>query len=55
MTKPLNTQNEWIILTLIGAVAGFYLVSLDVMVCTLSLHAEGPWFNSWQVVHIHLE
>ena len=31
MTKPLNTQNEWTILTLIGAVAGFCLVSLDVM------------------------
>ena len=30
MTKPLNTQNEWIILRLIGAVAGFFLVSLDV-------------------------
>ena len=30
MTKPLNTQNEWIILTLIGAMAGFCLVSLDV-------------------------
>ena len=30
MTKPPNTQNEWIILTLIGAVAGFCLVSLDV-------------------------
>ena len=30
MTKPLNTQNEWIILTLIGAVGGFCLVSLDV-------------------------
>ena len=30
MTEPLNTQNEWIILTLIGAVAGFCLVSLDV-------------------------
>ena len=30
MTKPLNTQNEWIILTLIRAVAGFCLVSLDV-------------------------
>ena len=28
--KPLNTQNGWIILTLIGAVAGFCLVSLDV-------------------------
>ena len=30
MTKPLNTQNEWIILTLIRTVAGFCLVSLDV-------------------------
>ena len=30
MTNPLNTQNEWIILMLIGAVAGFFLVSLDV-------------------------
>ena len=30
MTKPLNTQNEWIILTAIGAVARFCLVSLDV-------------------------
>ena len=30
MTKPLNTQNEWIILTLFGAVALFCLVSLDV-------------------------
>ena len=30
LTEPLNTQNEWIILMLIGAVAGFCLVSLDV-------------------------
>ena len=30
MTKPLNTQNAWIILTLIGAVPGFCLVTLDV-------------------------
>ena len=30
MTKPLNTQNEWIILTMIGTVAGFCLISLDV-------------------------
>ena len=30
MTKLLNTQNEWIILTLIRAMAGFSLVSLDV-------------------------
>ena len=26
-----------------------------VVVCTLSLHAEGPWFKSWQVVHMELE
>ena len=26
-----------------------------VVVLTLSLHAEGPWFKSWQVVHIYLE
>ena len=30
MTRPLNTQNEWIIWMLIGAVAGFCLFSLDV-------------------------
>ena len=30
MTKPLNTQNEWIILMLVVAVAGYSLVSLDV-------------------------
>ena len=23
-----------------------------VVVCTLSLHAEGHWFKSWHVVHI---
>ena len=26
-----------------------------VVVCTLSLHAEGPWFKYWQVVHIDLK
>ena len=69
MTKPLNTQNEWIILMLIGAVAGFCFVSLDVVKCTLSFHAEGPcaspgrWYISiWSrgaishlVVHIDFE
>ena len=25
------------------------------VVCTLSLHAEGPWFKSFQVVHVELE
>ena len=39
MTKPLNTQKEWIILMLIGAVAGFCLVTLDVMEkCTNQNH-----------------
>ena len=26
-----------------------------VVVRTLNLHAEGPWFKSYQVVHIDLE
>ena len=26
-----------------------------VVVWTLSLHVEGPWFKSWQVVHMELE
>ena len=26
-----------------------------VVVCTLSLHAEGPWSKYWQVVHFDLE
>ena len=30
MTKPLNSENEWIMLMLIRAVAGFCLASLDV-------------------------
>ena len=30
MTKPLNTQNEWIILTMTEAVGGFCLVYFDV-------------------------
>ena len=36
MTKPLKTQNEWIILMLIGAVAGF---------CLVSLHVKGKYTN----------
>ena len=36
MTKPLNTQNEWIILMLIGAVAAF---------CLVSLHVKGKYTN----------
>ena len=26
-----------------------------VVVCTRSLHAEGPWLKSYQVVHIDME
>ena len=26
-----------------------------VVVCTLSLHAEGPWYKSWQVAPMELE
>ena len=36
MTKPLKTQNKWIILTLIGAVAAF---------CLVSLHVKGKYTN----------
>ena len=42
MTKPLNTQNRWIILTLIGAVAGFCLVSLP---CEGKIHKPKPSIN----------
>ena len=41
MTKPLNTQNEWIILMLIWAVAGFCLVSLHMKENTQTK----PWIN----------
>ena len=58
MTKPLNTQNEWIILMLIGAVAGFCLVSLDVKEeYTNKSHesikrAKNPYCYSWHEVNI---
>ena len=59
MTKPLNTQNEWIILTLILAVAGFCLVSLDNLnfdwssgwilsgffLCEGKIHKPKQWIN----------
>ena len=49
MTKPLNTQNEWVILTLIGAVAGFCLVPLDVKE---KIHKPKPWINQvWKEIH----
>ena len=42
MTKPLNTQNEWIILTLIGAV-GWILSCL--FGCDGKIHKPKPWIN----------
>ena len=58
MTKPLNTQNEWKILTLIGAVAGFWLVSLDVEENTQtkamnkSSVQRNPYCYSWHEVNM---
>ena len=58
MTKPLNTQNEWIILMLIGAVAGFCLVSLDVKENTQtkamnqSSMQRNPYCYSWHQADI---
>ena len=58
MTKPLNTQNEWIILTLIRAVAGFCLVSLDVKENTQtkamkqSSVQRNPYYYSWHEANI---
>ena len=50
MIKPLNTQNESIILLLIGAVAGFCLVSLDVK---KKIHKPKPWINqACKEIHI---
>ena len=59
MTKPLNTQNEWIILTLIGTVAGFCLVSLDVKEnrqtkgMNQSSVQRNPYCYSWHEANIH--
>ena len=58
MTKSLNTQNEWIILTLIGAVAGFSLVSLDAKENTQtqamnqSSMQRDPYCYSWHEANI---
>ena len=58
MTKPLNTQNEWITLTLIRAVAGFCLVSLDVKKNTetkamnQSSVQRNPYCYSWHEANI---
>ena len=58
MTKTLNTQNEWITLTLIRAVAGFCLVSLDVKKNTetkamnQSSVQRNPYCYSWHEANI---
>ena len=58
MTKPLNTQIECIILTLIGAVAGFCLVSLHVkekytnQTMNQSSLQRNPYCYSWHVANI---
>ena len=58
MTKPLNTQNEWIILTLIRAVAGFCLFSLDVKqnpqtkAMNQSSVQRNPYCYSWHEANI---
>ena len=58
MTKPLNTQNEWMILTLIGAVAGVSLVSLQVKekytnkTMNQSILQRNPYCYSWHEANI---
>ena len=58
MTKPLNTQNEWIILMLIRAVAGFCLVSFDMKQNTQtkamnqSSVQRNPYCYSWHEANI---
>ena len=59
LTKHLNTQNEWIILTLIAAVAGFCLVSLNVQEkytkqsINQSSVQRNPYCYSWHETNIH--
>ena len=58
MTKPLNTQNECMLLTLIGAVAGFCLASLDVnqkytnQTMNQSSVQRNPYCYSWREANI---
>ena len=60
MTKHLNTQNEWIILTLSGAVAGFCLVSLHVkekytnQTMNQSSLQRNPYCYSWHEANIRV-
>ena len=58
LREPLNTQNEWIILMLMGAAAGFCLVSLDVKKNTQnkavnqSSVQRNPYSYSWHEANI---
>ena len=58
MTKPLNTQSKWTILTLIGGVAGFCLVSLYVkkkytnQTMNQSSLQRNPYCYSWHEANI---
>ena len=58
MTKPLNTLNAWIILTLIGAEAAYCLVSLDVKenaetkAMNQSSVQRNPYCYSWHEANI---
>ena len=58
MTKPLNTQNASIILTLTGAVAGFCLLSLvekentQTKAMSQSSVQRNPYCYSWHVANI---
>ena len=54
MTKPLNTQSEWIILMLIGAVAGFFLAHSAYMLEATG-SSPGRWrLWSWSIRTIHI-
>ena len=49
MTKPLNTQNEWIILMLIGAVCWILSCFFG---CEEKIHKPKPWINqAWKEIH----
>ena len=54
---PVDSQNGLNYQGRIIACCSMSIVSRTggVVVCTLSLHAEGPWFKPWQVVHLDLE
>ena len=60
LTKHLNTQNEWIILTLIGLVAGFCLfffgcegfINTQIKAINQSSVQRNPYCYSWHEANI---